>query len=166
VFHFADILRLLDRLKDDRVIADYAIAGAMAANFWDEAVATQDLDVVVVFGTPPAPLDPLRPLFDHLPEATYPRRGEHVEIAGVPVQFLPAWNPLVARAVRDAYEGPYDPDDPSAPRLRVITPTHLAAMWQSDPAALTARRRERIARFREAGLLDEALLRQLLSEQA
>lgn len=164
MFHFADILRLLERLKVDGVVADYAIAGAMAANFWDEAVATQDLDVVVVFDAP-APLDPLRPIFDRFPDSIYPRRGEHVEIAGVPVQFLLAWNPLVARAVHEAYEGPYDPEDPTAPRLRVMTPTHLTAIWQSDVSALTPRRRERIARLREAGLLDEALLGRLLSER-
>lgn len=166
MFHFADILRLLERLKVEGVVADYAIGGAMAANFWDEAVATQDLDVVVVFRTPAPALDPLRPIFDRLPDTIYPRRGEHVEIAGVPVQFLPAWSPLVARAVRDAYEGPYDPEDATAPRLRVMTPTHLTAIWQSDASALTPRRRERIARFREVGLLDEALLGQLLSEQS
>jgi hypothetical protein len=166
VFHFADVLRLLERLKSDGVVADYAIAGAMAANFWDEAVATQDLDVVVVFAAPPAPLDPLRPIFDRLPDTRYPRRGEHVEIAGVPVQFLPAWSPLVARAVRDAYEGPYDPEDATAPPVRIMTPTHLAAIWQSDAGALTPRRQERIARFREAGLLDEALLARLLSERS
>lgn len=165
MFHFADVLRLLERLKEEGVVADYAIAGAMAANFWDEAVATQDLDVVVVFSESPAPFDPLRPIFDRLPDTTYPRRGEHIEIAGVPVQFLAAWNPLVTAAVGAAYEGPYDPDDTSAPPLRVMTPTHLAAIWQSDAGALTPRRRERIARFREAGLLDETLLSQLLSRQ-
>lgn len=164
MFHFADVLRLLARLKSEGVVADYAIAGAMAANFWDEAVATQDLDVVVVFAVPLAPLDPLRPILDRLPDTSYPRRGEHVEIAGVPVQFLPAWSPLVARAVRDAYEGPYDPEDAAAPRVRIMTPTHLAAIWQSDTGALTPRRQERIARFRETGLLDEALLARLLSE--
>jgi hypothetical protein len=163
MFQFADVLRLLEQLKREGVVADYAIAGAMAANFWDEAVATQDLDVVVVFDPPSPPLDPLRPIFDRLPEATYPRRGEHVEVAGVLVQFLPAWSALVARAVREAHEGPYDPDAATAPCLRVMTPTHLAAIWQADAGALTPRRRERIARFREAGLLDEALLGQLLS---
>lgn len=82
----------------------------MAANVWDEAVATQDVDVVVVFRSPLAPLDP------------------------------------------------------ASPHLRVMTPTHLTAIWQSDPGALTPRRRERIARFREAGLVDETRLGELLSE--
>jgi hypothetical protein len=165
VFHFADVLRLLDQLQDEGVVADYAIGGAMAANFWDEAVATQDLDVAVVFGTPPSPLDPLRAIFDRLPEPRYPRHGEHIEIAGVPVQFLPAWSPLVERAIREAHDVVYDPDDAASPRLRVMTPTHLAAIWQSDAGALTPRRRERIARFREAGLLDDDLLGRLLSER-
>lgn len=166
MFHFADVLRLLERLKAEGVVADYALAGAMAANFWDEAVATQDLDVVVLFKTPASRLDPLRPIFDRLPEASYPRDGEHIEIAGVPVQFLPAWNSVVARSVQDAHEASYDPDDASAPPLRVMTPTHLAAIWLSEASALTPRRRERIARFREAGLLDDALLTRLLSEQS
>lgn len=56
--HFADVLRLLERMKEEGVVADYAIAGAMAANFWDEAVATQDLDVVVVLDPQPSPLIP------------------------------------------------------------------------------------------------------------
>lgn len=166
MFHFADVLRLLERLKAEGVVADYALAGAMAANFWDEAVATQDLDVVVLFKAPGSRLDPLRPIFDRLPEASYPRHGEHIEIAGVPVQFLPAWNSLVARGVRDAYEAPYDPEDATAPPLRVMTPTHLAAIWLVDASALTPRRRERIARFREARLLDDDLLTRLLSEQS
>jgi hypothetical protein len=68
--------------------------------------------------------------------------------------------------VRDAYEGPYDPDDAAAPHVRIMTPTHLAAIWQSDAGALTPRRQERIVRFREAGLLDEALLALLLSERS
>jgi len=166
VFAFGDVLRLLERLKTEGVVVDYAIAGAMAANFWDEAVATQDLDVVVIVSESDSPLDPLRPIFDRLPEAAYPRRGEHIEIAGVPVQFLPAWNARVATAVRDAHEGPYDPEDGDGPRLRVMTPTHLAAIWLADASALTPRRRERIARFREAALIDEALLQRLLPDHA
>ena len=129
-------------------------------------MATQDLDVAVVFKSAPRRLDPLRPILDYLPDTIYPRRDEHIEVAGVPVQFLPAWNPLVTRGVLEAHEGPYDPDDPAGPPLRVMTPTHLAAIWQSDAGALTPRRRERIARFREAGLLDEALLARLLSQPA
>jgi len=135
----------------------------MAATVWDEATATQDLDVVVVFRDEPPALDPLRPILDRLPEEQFPRRGEHIEIAGVPVQFLPAWTHLAAEAVRRAAELAYDPDDASSPSLRVIAPTYLAAMWQSDRGALTPRRSERIARLREAGLLDEDLLKRLLS---
>jgi hypothetical protein len=68
VSYFADVLRLPERLKGEGVVADYAIGGAMAANFWDEAIATQDLGVAVVFKTAPSPFDPLRPIFDYLPD--------------------------------------------------------------------------------------------------
>ena len=41
---FSDVISVIDRMKADRVIADYAIGGAMAVSFWTEPVATQDLD--------------------------------------------------------------------------------------------------------------------------
>ncbi len=160
MLEFADVLRLLNRLKEEGVVSDYAIAGAMAAAFWDEATATQDLDVAVTFLNDPSSLDPLRPIFDRLPAAQYPRSGEHIVIAGVPVQFMPAWTSLVSEAVAHAVDLPYDTDSVT---LRVMTPTYLTAIWQHDAGAATPRRKERVARFREAGLLDEALLEQLLS---
>lgn len=163
MFEFADVLRLLNRLKAEGVITDYAIAGAMAAAFWDEATATQDLDVAMTFPTEPSSLDPLRPIFDRLPGTEYPRSGEHIIIAGVPVQFIPAWSPLVSEAVAQAVEVPYDTVHSPGVTLRVMTPTHLTAIWQADTGAATPRRKERMARFREAGLIDEELLKQLLS---
>ena len=120
MFEFADVLRLLNQLKAEGVIADYAIAGAMAAAFWDEATATQDLDVAVTFLNEPSSLDPLRPIFDRLPESQYPRSGEHIVVAGVPVQFMPAWTPLVSEAVAQAVEMPYDTvHSPGVPPLMV-----------------------------------------------
>jgi hypothetical protein len=81
----------------------------------------------------------------------------------VPVQFLIAWSPLVRAAVAAAAETAYDPADPASPTIRLIRPTYLVAMWQTDQGAATPRRRERMARLREAGLVDEVLLAALLS---
>ena len=53
-------------------------------------------------------------------------------IAGVPVQFLLAWSPLVREAVATAAETIYDPADPQS-------------------------------RLREAGLVDDTLLTELVS---
>jgi hypothetical protein len=158
---FADVLRVLDSMKRDGIVDDCAIGGAMAVSFWAEPVATQDLDVVITLRQEMNTLDPLRALFDWLRRAGIAVEGEHAVIAGVPVQFLVAWSPLVEEAVRHAAERPYDASDAASPLLRLIEPTYLVAMWTFDRSADTARRRERTAMLREAGLVDEGLLETL-----
>ena len=160
---FRDVLLLLSRLKAEGVIHDYAIGGAVAVSLWDEPVATQDLDVIVTIAGDAHPLDPMRPLLDWFTQQGQALEGEHILIAGVPVQFLVAWSPLVLEAVSAAAEAVYDPADPQSPTIRLIRPTYLVAMWQSDRGADTPRRRERAARLREAGLVDDTLLTELLS---
>ena len=160
---FRDVLLLLSRLKVEGVIHDYAVGGAVAVSLWAEPVATQDLDVIVTTSGAASPLDPLRPLLDWFTRHGQAFSGEHVLIAGVPVQFLVAWSPLVREAVATAAEAVYDPADPQSPTIRLIQPTYLVAMWQTDQGADTPRRRERAARLREADLVDDTLLTQLLS---
>jgi hypothetical protein len=163
VGQFRDVLLLLKRLKAEGVIHEYAIGGAVAVSLWTEPVATQDLDVIVTIAGEAHPLDPLRPLLAWFGRHGQAFEGEHVVIAGVPVQFLAAWSPLVQEAVVRAAETAYDPADPTSPTVRLIQPTYLVAMWQTDQGADTPRRRERAARLREAGLVDDALLAELLS---
>jgi hypothetical protein len=161
---FGDVLTMLDRMKSADVIADYAVGGAMAVSFWTEPVATQDLDVVVTTaGESGHALDPLRRVLEWVRMAGIQFEGEHAIIAGVPVQFLVAWNPLVEEAVARASTVAYDPADPVSPTLRLIPPTYLVAMWTVDRAADTPRRRARSAMLREAGLVDETLLESLLT---
>ena len=160
---FRDVLILLSRLKAEGVIDDYAIGGAVAVGLWTEPVATQDLDVIVTIAGGAHRLDPLRPLLDWFNHQGHAFEGEHVLIAGVPVQFLLAWSPLVREAVATAAEVVYDPADSQSPAIRLIRPTYLVAMWQMDKGADTPRRRESAARLGEAGLVDETLLTDLLS---
>jgi hypothetical protein len=132
-------------------------------SLWTEPVATQDLDVIVTIAGDTHPLDPLPPLLDWFKQHGQALSGEHILIAGVPVQFLVAWSPLVQEAVATAAEAIYDPADPESPTIRLIQPTYLVAMWQSDQGADTPRRRERAPRLREADLVDDTLLTELLS---
>jgi hypothetical protein len=160
---FGDALAVLARMKAEGVVAEYAVGGAMAVSFWTEPIATQDLDVVVTLTGRTHSLDPLRGIFDWLQAQGFRLDGEHAIIAGVPVQFLVAWNALVTEAVIQASVVPYDPQDPDTPLLRLIAPTYLVAMWQLDKGADTPRRKERAAMLREAGLVDEHLLAALRS---
>lgn len=161
---FASILRWLDGVVSAGVIEDYAITGAVAASIWDEATATQDLDVAVIVAQGGhSALDPLRPVLAWLDEQGYQFEGEHVVVSGVPVQLLPAWHPLIEDAIRAAVDIPYRGDgiEPGA-RMRLVAPTYLVASWRL-PGAQSARRAERAQRLRDAGVVDEALLAELMA---
>ena len=43
----ADVFQVLNRMRDDGVVADYAIGGATAVLFYAEPTRTYDLDVFV-----------------------------------------------------------------------------------------------------------------------
>ncbi|AMY08717.1 hypothetical protein LuPra_01921 [Luteitalea pratensis] len=159
---FAGVLRWLDGLTSAGVIEDYAITGAVASSIWDEATATQDLDVaVIVAESDHSPLDPLRPILAWLEAQGYQFDGEHVIVCGVPIQLLPAWHPLIAEAVRAAVDIPYGEADPPV-SMRLMAPTYLVASWRL-PGAASTRRLERAQRLRAAGLVDETLLAELVA---
>jgi hypothetical protein len=154
---FADVIAAINDLKASGLITDYAISGAMAQVFWDEAIPTFDLDVLVVLPDNGTLITSLRPIYDWARARRYEERGEHIVIGGIPVQFLPAPDELSAEAVAAArtlvYEGH---------AMRVATPEYLIAMW-SKPPANTALRKERVARLREAVDLDLALLSDVMT---
>ena len=54
-----DVIAAINDLKERGLIQDYAISGAIAQLFWDEAVVTFDLDVLVLLGPMANNLDPL-----------------------------------------------------------------------------------------------------------
>lgn len=153
---FADALRVLNDMKGSGVVEEYAVAGAMAMVFWAEPIPTYDLDVLVFLPGDESTIVNLSPLYDWAAERGYPAQAEHVMIAGVPVQFLPAHNSLaeeaVDRAVTLEYEG--------VP-VRVVRPEYLVALYL-EPGARTLKRRERAAALMESGALDRVALDKLL----
>lgn len=62
-----EIIAVLNQMREDGVVADYAIGGAVGATFYLEPVATLDIDVFVALESRPGSLilDP-RPLYDYL----------------------------------------------------------------------------------------------------
>jgi len=82
------------------VIRRYAIGGAVGAIFYMEPVLTYDLDIFVELPTAGGGLLSLSQVYDYLRAQGYAEERECFNIEGVPVQFLPAFNPRAARLLR------------------------------------------------------------------
>jgi hypothetical protein len=150
----ADVFRVLDELRREGVVENYAVGGAMAVLFYAEPARTYDLDVFVVLRGAAAGLTDLSALYAWLQDHGHTPDAEHVLIHGVPVQFLPTYNSLVEEAVRNARELSYG-ETP----VRVVAPEHLVALALQ---AGGSRRRERAAQLIEAESVDRAHLGQIL----
>ena len=116
-------LQVLNDLEREGVISRYAIGGAVGAFFYMEPVLTFDLDVFVVLPTTGGGLLTLTPVYESLRKRGCVEEGECVNIEGVPVQFLPAYNALVEEALAEARELPYE-----SVLVRVFRAEHLAAI--------------------------------------
>lgn len=151
----ADVFRVLNEMRAARVVDGYAIGGATAVLFYAEPARTYDLNVFVTLPATSAGLALLSGIHEWTAARGFTALGEHVLIYGVPVQFLPAHNPLVEEAVAEARELDYEDV-----KVRVIGPEHLAALALE---AGGARRRERAWQLFEAGQIDRHRLRTLLT---
>lgn len=136
-------------MQADGVIDRYAIGGAVGATFYLEPVATLDVDIFVTFRSEPGSLlaSP-QPIFDYLKARGGTMEGEYIVVAGWPVQFLPAANPLLEEALAQAVE-----KNVAGMSARVFTAEHLAAI-----ALQTGRAKDkaRLLQFIEAGAFDSA----------
>jgi len=115
-------LKVLNDLETQGVLTRYAIGGAMALLFHTEPVATFDLNIFC-FIPESGPLITLAPLYDALKAGGHTIDAEHVVIAGVPVQFIPAYNPLVIEALSESQERTFG-ETPT----RVLRLEHLLAI--------------------------------------
>jgi hypothetical protein len=151
-----EVITAINQMQADGVIERYAIGGAVGATFYLEPVATLDLDIFVAFRPDPGSMlvSPRR-IFEHLKARGGIMEGEYIVVAGWPVQFLPAGNPLLAEALREAVES-----DVAGTRARVFTAEHLAAI-----ALQTGRAKDkaRLLQFIEAGALDAGRFQDVLS---
>ena len=85
-----ETLKVLLQVRDEGVLAEFAVGGAIAASFYAPAVATEDLDVFA-FLKPSAPgALVLTPLYDRLVSLGGRIENEYVVIGTWPVQILPA----------------------------------------------------------------------------
>jgi hypothetical protein len=143
-------LQILNELERGGVIERYAIGGAMGATFYVEPLLTFDLDIFVILPQSAAGLLSLAPLYEALRARGYTEEGECVFIEGVPVQFLPAYNPLLEEASREARETSYE-----EAATRVVRAEHLVAICLQTGRD---KDRERVRIFREQADLDMGYL--------
>ena len=139
-------LEILNELERTGVLSRYAIGGAMGATFYVEPLLTFDLDVFVVLPQAAGGLVTLAPLYEALRRRGYAEEGECVNIEGVPVQFLPAYNALLEEALREARGTAYE-DTPT----HVLRAEHLVAICLQTGRD---KDRERVRIFREQAELD------------
>ncbi len=118
-----ETLKVLNGMVKAGVVQHYAIGGAVAAIYYLEPIDTVDLDIFVQLEVSGSELSILAPLYEYLSARGYKARDEFVEIEGMPVQFLPVFNPLTEEAVAKAQKIKY------ARVLTFITrPEHLVAI--------------------------------------
>jgi len=152
-----EVIRTVNQMKADGVIANYAIGGAVGATFYLEPVSTLDVDIFV------EPHGAARLQVDGEHGVRGRRRvdcigrvvtrpsdreiaSQYVVISGWPVQFLPASGPLLEDALDNAVEV-----DVEGVPARVLTAEYLAAI-----ALQTGRAKDkaRVLQFIEAQALD------------
>jgi len=77
-------IQVLNEIRDEGVIKEYAVGGAMAAMFYTEPIATYDLDVFVLFkDLTDSVLISLSPIYNALRARGYQEQGEYVYVEGV-----------------------------------------------------------------------------------
>jgi hypothetical protein len=150
-----ETLKLLNRMVRDGVISQYAIGGAVAAIYYLEPFDTADLDIFIQVEAPENELRILAPIYEYLREAGHKPRGEFVYIEGLPVQFLPVFNPLTEEAVLEANTISF-----GRVRTRLMRAEHLVAIMLD-----TGRTKDylRIAMFLEHKAVDMRSLKTVLS---
>jgi hypothetical protein len=156
VDNFSKALAAVKDLRREGIISEYAIGGAMALIFWSEPTPTFDLDVFVLLPSA-GNLVSLEGIYAWARKRGYSERAEHVVVAGVPVQFIPAHNALAEEAIAKAADLDY-----AAQSICVIRPEYLIAMYL-EPSERTRKRMERVATLLDEGRLDRALLNDVLA---
>lgn len=107
----------------DGVIEEYSIGGAIAAIYYLEPFNTADLDIFVQVNATGSDLMMLAPIYEYLTGQGYEAKGEFIYIEGIPVQFLPVFNPLIEEAVEKAQTIRY-----ARVATRIMRPEHLVAI--------------------------------------
>lgn len=147
----------MNELKNNGLIKDYAIGGAIAALRWTEPFFTQDLDVFVILEKEVSEegLIVLSPIYEYLKSKGYVWKKHWVLIEGVPVDIFPA-DELEKKAIEEAMETEYE-----GVKTKIIIPEYLIALF------LKANREKDIRKIQmllDQAEINEKKLNKILSE--
>jgi hypothetical protein len=118
-----EVAQLLNLMRGEHVIADYALFGAVAQMRYTEPVATLDADVLVAVPSADRP-DVLTPIYEFCARRGYSLvAGESVRVGAWPVQFIPVFSPLTREALEQADTAKFE-----GVALRVVRADHLAVI--------------------------------------
>ncbi|MBU1061757.1 MAG: nucleotidyltransferase [Candidatus Omnitrophica bacterium] len=148
-------VEVINELKENGLIEDYAIGGGIAAIFYTEPVFTYDLDVfLIVKQKPTEKIISFASIYSYLEDKGYSWKGEHIVVEEMPVQFIPAAEGLEKESVESAKDTTYE-----GVKIKVLTAEHLIAL------SLKAGRRkdfEKIGRLIEQAKIDKKVLEKIL----
>lgn len=149
-------LEIINELKNNTLIKDYAIGGGIAALFYIEPFLTYDLDIFITLPQKQKTkkLIVLSPIFDYLEKKGCFWKEEHIIVEGIPVQFIPA-DELEEEAVKNAKTIEYEGIE-----TKVLTQEYLVVLL------LRAGRRkdlEKVERLLEQTEIDKKKLNDILN---
>lgn len=151
-----ETLELINQMRADGVIGEYAIGGAVGAMLYLEPAATLDVDIFVALPSSEDGLLSLSPIYDYLKARGCTEKEEHIVICGWPVQFISPNDELereaVATAVTTELEGT---------PTRIMPAEHLVAI-----ALRTGRSKDhaRILQFLEQEAVDRRKLEAVIDK--
>lgn len=152
-------VQVLNEMKAEGVILEYALGRAVAALFYIEPIETHDLDVFISLPqTQNGTLLSLDGVYDYLTTKGYVPEQDHVVVEGVPVQFLVPSTPLVEEAMSEASEREYGPQ-----KVAVMQPEYLVAIMAE---VNRPKDRIRLALFLDQAALDLKRLTEILQRHA
>ncbi len=115
---------VLNEMVRDRVIENYAIAGAIGATFYVEPFATQNIDVLVMMPEARSGVIAEIPGGDYLQKRGYTEiRGEAIVVGNWPLQFVPISDALEEEAYLNA-----EVFSLGETSVRVVLAEHLVAI--------------------------------------
>ncbi|NCD43384.1 MAG: hypothetical protein EOL88_15030 [Bacteroidia bacterium] len=149
-----ELIQLIDKLIDARVIKNYAVFGAVAQMRYTEAVVTLDADILIAIDNESIAV--LSPIYKFCEERGYLPEGEAIRVGAWPVQFIPAFDKLSEAAMDNAVVADMD-----GLNVRVVRADYLAVMALSVGRA---KDRMRILALLEAEAITESDIEELATK--